>query len=186
MDSVRLLLVAGVGGGSDCLPTAYLNIKWMLKKIKTQKSWDIVPLIVKDFMVHACEKKFFQNWRKKCCIRKLVTYRDFHLFARVRAVLYSPYCMYMYMIYTGLPLSDTFRSWMAPSGCLPLLPRRLRPLAACLRHIDYFKTQKSNDTGLLIIIKLRICCGLRETDWFSNRFILALYVRFNWLIIYNH
>ena len=44
MDSVRLLLVAGVGGGSDCLPTTCFNFKITDEKIKTQKSWESVPL----------------------------------------------------------------------------------------------------------------------------------------------
>jgi len=38
MDSVRLLLVAGVGGGSDCLPTAYLNFKITDEKITDEKN----------------------------------------------------------------------------------------------------------------------------------------------------
>jgi len=57
MDSVRLLLVAGVGGGSDCLPTAYLNFKITDEKIKTQKSWDTVPLTFNDFVVQWLARK---------------------------------------------------------------------------------------------------------------------------------
>jgi len=57
MDSVRLLLVAGVGGGSDCLPTTYLNFKITDEKIKTQKSWDTVPLTFNDFVVQWLARK---------------------------------------------------------------------------------------------------------------------------------
>ena len=57
MNSVRLLLVAGVGGGSDCLPTAYLNFKITDEKIKTQKSWDTVPLTFNDFVVQWLARK---------------------------------------------------------------------------------------------------------------------------------
>jgi len=59
MDSVRLLLVAGVGGGSDCLPTAYLNFKITDEKIKNSK---ILGHCLFKFRVNFnVAYKFFEN-----------------------------------------------------------------------------------------------------------------------------